>query len=699
MSTDYTAAQIQTLTGLGHVRLRPEMYLGATDIAALHHLIWELVDNAVDEIMAGHGDRVIVTLNDDGSVSVQDFGRGIPVDAMKDGQHEGRSALDVVLTETNAGGKFGDGGYKVSGGLHGVGASVVTAMSTRLDAEVWRDGSRYTQTYRTVASPNGAIQGGGKRVGESATGQQGTRPKGVDLGVADGPVRVVGRSPKGLGGKPQTGTIITFWPDITLFHDEHGAPLDGQRWSTRIIADRLRHKSFIHPGVSFIMRDRRHGKDTEQVWCSAGGVADLVAELVTDRSLISPVLSFGGHVRGTSVAMSIVWADGDRDTCFGYANGVANPDGGTHLDGTRRAVTEAVQKYITDRGLLKDKESAPTTRDIFEGVVAVVSVMTPSPQFAGNAKSKLMTTEVAAHVRSIVLPQLTAWLEENPVDAKRVADASVATMRIRTKSTADKDAAKALLARASSARPNGLPAKLRDCTRKGPKGRPTELLIVEGDSAGGTTLEARDPAIQAVLPIKGKPANSIRTTLDKLVKDGSIADLVLSLGAGIGNDFDIEKLRYDRIVAVADADVDGQHIRGLLTIFFHRWMPGVLESGRFFVAQPPLYSTVVRGERIYIADDRAKNAFMEQHPTHKAPFGRLKGLGEMDAHELKTAIDPRVRRVTQIVVNEPARLDSMTRLLFGPKVEPRLDWFLARSGQTLEIGGESRSATLSGDAA
>ncbi len=681
MSTDYTAAQIQTLTGLGHVRLRPEMYLGATDIAALHHLIWELVDNAVDEVMAGHGDRVIVTLNDDGSVAVQDFGRGIPVDAMKDGPHKGRSALDVVLTETNAGGKFGDGGYKVSGGLHGVGASVVTAMSARVDAEVWRDGSRYTQTYRAVTNAKGAGS------------------KGPALGVPDGPVQISGRVPKGPGGKPQTGTIITFWPDITLFHDEHGAALDAQRWSTRIVADRFRHKSFIHPGVSFIMRDRRRGREAEQTWFSSGGVADLVAELVTDRALISPVLSFHGEVRGTTVAMSIVWADSDRDTCFGYANGVANPDGGTHLDGTRRAVTEAVQKYIADRGLLKEKESAPTTRDIFEGAVAVVSVMTPSPQFAGNAKSKLMTTEVAAHVRSVILPQLTAWLEENPVDAKRVADSAVATMRIRTKSTADKDAAKALLARASSARPNGLPAKLRDCTRKNLLGRPTELLIVEGDSAGGTTLDARDPSIQAVLPIKGKPANSIRTTLDKLVKDGSIADLVLSLGAGIGNDFDIDKMRYDRILAVADADVDGQHIRGLLTIFFHRWMPGVLEAGRFFVAQPPLYSTVVRGERIYIADDRAKTAFLEQHPTHKAPFGRLKGLGEMDAHELKTAIDPRVRRVTQIVVNEPARLDSMTRLLFGPKVEPRLDWFLARSGQTLEIGDESAPTARPGDAA
>ena len=664
MSTDYTAAQIQTLTGLGHVRLRPEMYLGATDIAALHHLIWEIVDNAVDEVMAGHGDRVIVTINTDGSVSIQDFGRGIPVDAMKDGPHKGRSALDVVLTETNAGGKFGDGGYKVSGGLHGVGASVVTAMSSRVDAEVWRDGDRYTQTYR---SKNTA--------------------KGVQLGVPDGPVTVAGRAPKGGTSKAQTGTIITFWPDISLFHDEHGAPLEGVRWSTRIIADRFRHKSFIHPGVSFVLRDKRQGRDHEQVWFSSGGVADLVTELVTDRATISPVLSFHGERDGTTVAMSIVWADGDRDTCFGYANGVANPDGGTHLDGTRRAVTEAVQKYIADRGLLKDKESAPTTRDIFEGAVAVISIMTPSPQFAGNSKSKLMTTEVAAHVRGIILPQLTAWLEENPVNAKRVADAAIATMRIRTKSTADKDAAKALLARASSARPNGLPAKLRDCTRKGPKGRPTELLIVEGDSAGGTTLDARDPAIQAVLPIKGKPANSIRTTLDKLVKDGSIADLVLSLGAGIGNDFDIDKMRYDRILAVADADVDGQHIRGLLTIFFHRWMPGVLETGRFFVAQPPLYSTVVRGERIYIADDRAKNLFLENNPKHSAPFGRLKGLGEMDAHELKTAIDPRVRRVTRIIVTDPARLDSMTRLLFGPKVEPRLDWFLARSGQTLDIDG------------
>jgi len=663
MAADYTAAQIQTLSGLGHVRLRPEMYLGATDVAALHHLIWEIVDNSVDEVMAGFGDRVVVTLNADGSVSVQDFGRGIPVDAMKDGPHKGRSALDVVLTETNAGGKFGDGGYKVSGGLHGVGASVVTAMSSKVEAEVWRDGDRHFQTYRTKHSA-----------------------KGVQLGVTDGAVQVIGKAPKGGTSKAQTGTTITFWPDLSLFHDEHGAPFTRPQWSLRLIGERFRHKSFVHPGLTFELRDKRDpANETVTEWCSTGGVADLVAELTADSDAVSPVVGFVGDADGdTTVHAAVRWTADGRDTVLGFANGVATPEGGTHINGFRNAITEAVQKYVADRGLLKDKEQAPNTRDIFAAATGVVSIMLPGPQFAGNSKSKLMNPEGTARARQVVLPIMSRWLEENPAEAKKVADLAIAAMRSRTKSNAEQAAVRALLSKGSKSR-NGLPAKLRDCTFK--TERPTEVLLVEGDSAGGTAVDARDPSFQAILPLRGKPLNAYEEDLERVVK--SLADLILSMGCGIGEDFDLDKFRYDRVLVVADADNDGMHIRTLITVFLYRWCPGFIESGRLWYAMPPLWSTVYRGERIYLADDAALAAWRAEHPDHRGHVNRMKGLGEMDAKELKLVVGPG-RTIGQVAVDDPTSLARLADRLFGKKSEPRKQWFLERSGESLSIKEGSR---------
>ena len=671
-TSTYNADSIQALTGLAHVRHRPLMYLGSAGlgIGGLHHLIWEIVDNSVDEAMGGNGDRIIITLFADGSVSVQDFGRGIPVDAFKEGVHKGRSALEVVLTETNAGGKFDSDSYKVSGGLHGVGASVVTGMSTRLDAEVWRDGRKNQLSFRLFKDRKGELT----------------------PGVADGPMTQAGSLPKST-----TGTTIRFWPDLSLFRDEHGEAITKPQWSMRMIAERLRHKSFVHPGLTFELRDNRDPKNpTVTEWCSQGGVADLVTELTAESDLISPVLGFAGVTeertkKETTVHTAVAWTVDGRDTTLGYANGVANPEGGTHINGFRAAVTEALQSYITARGLLKDKEIAPTTKDIFAGAVAVVSIMIPEPAFAGYSKGMLMNPEAAGRTRAVVLGQMAKWLEENPAEAKRLADGAIAVMRARTKSNADQLAAKALLAKGSKSR-GGLPAKLRDCTRK--TDRPTELLLVEGDSAGGTAIDARDPAFQAILPLRGKPLNSYAETLERVVKSGTLADLVLTLGCSIGEDYDIDRLRYQHVMVVADADKDGQHIRTLLTVFFYRWMPGLIESGRVLYAMPPLWSTVLRGERIYLADDAALAEFRSVNPTHKAHVGRMKGLGEMDHQELRLVIGSG-RTVGRVTVSDPVSLARLADRLFGPKSEARKAWFLDRTGHTLDIAeGESADGDI-----
>lgn len=657
MSKNYDAASISALTGLSHVRHRPLMYLGSAGVGVggLHHLIWEIVDNSVDEAMAGHGSKITVTLHDDGSVTVTDDGRGIPVDQMRDGPHRGRSALEVVLTETNAGGKFDSDSYKVSGGLHGVGASVVTALSTRLEAEVRRDGKRHRLILEAKKNRKGD----------------------VEPGVPTGPLKTAGTCPK-----TETGTSIRFWPDLALFHDDNGTPFDKPQWSLRVISDRFRHKSFVHPGVTFELVDARNTANPERYeWCSTGGVADLVTEMTADSDLVGQVVSFKGEEGDTSIDAAIAWTVDGRDTNIGFANGVATPEGGTHINGFRTAVTEAVQKYIADREMLKDKESPPNTRDIFSAGLMVVSIMLPGPQFAGNSKSKLMNPEATARTRSIVLPAMVRWLEENPDPAKKIADLAISAMRSRTKSNAEQAAVRALLGKGTKSR-NGLPPKLRDCTHK--TDRPTELLIVEGDSAGGTAIDARDPSFQAILPLKGKPLNSYRESIERVVR--SLSDLILSMGCGIGEDFDLDKFRYGRIVVVADADTDGLHIRSLIKAFLYVWCPGFIESGRLFYALPPLWTTVFQGERIYLEDDAALAAWRAEHPNHKAHMGRLKGLGEMDADELREVIGAG-RRIGKVTIDDPAGFAKLAEKLFGSKSDLRKTWFLDRSGETLTVGG------------
>ena len=654
-TTAYEADQIQALSGLSHVRARPLMYLGSAGVgvAGLHHLIWEIVDNSVDEAMAGHGDRIEVTLHKDGSVAVHDNGRGVPVGPMKDGPHKGRSALEVVLCETNAGGKFDSDSYKVSGGLHGVGASVVTALSSKVSADVRRDG----QVHRLVL------------------GAKKSRKGDVEPGVTLEPIHPVKKC-----AKSDTGTLIRFWPDLSLFHDEHGVPFTEPQWSLRMISDRFRHKSFIHPGVTFVVIDDREGAKEQFEWCSNGGVADLVTEMTVDTGLVAPVVSFQGSDDEVTVDAAIAWTVDGRDTSIGFANGVATPEGGTHINGFRTAVTESVQKYIAERDMLKDKEAAPNTRDIFAAGLMVASIMLPSPQFAGNSKSKLMNPEATSRTRAIVMPAMSRWLEEHPDDAKKIAELAIVAMRSRTKSNAEQAAVRQLLGKGNKSR-NGLPAKLRDCTFK--TDRPTELLVVEGESAGGTAIDARDPSFQAILPLRGKPLNSYRESISRVVK--SMADLILSMGCGIGDDFDLDKFRYDRLVVLADADDDGLHIRALILAFLYTWCPGMVESGRLYYALPPLWTTVHQGERIYLEDDAAMRAWREENPNHKAHMGRLKGLGEMDAIELRSVMGTE-RRIGMVGIDDPANVARLAERLFGPKSELRKTWYLERSGESLSVG-------------
>jgi len=652
----YEAEQIQALSGLSHVRARPLMYLGSAGvgIVGLHHLIWEIVDNSVDEAMAGNGDRIEATLHKDGSVSVLDNGRGIPVGPMKDGPHAGRSALEVVLCETNAGGKFDSDSYKVSGGLHGVGASVVTALSSKVVAEVRRDGN----VHRLVL------------------GAKKTRKGDVEPGTTIEPIHAVKKCAKG-----DTGTMIRFWPELALFHDDHGEAFSSPQWSMRMIADRFRHKSFVHPGVTFAVVDERVQPKETNEWCSNGGVADLVSEMTADTGLVAPVVSFQGDDGDITIDAAIAWTVDGRDTSIGFANGVATPEGGTHINGFRTAVTESVQKYLTERDMLKDKEAAPNTRDIFAAGLMVASIMLPGPQFAGNSKSKLMNPEATSRTRAIVMPAMSRWLEEHPDDAKKIAELAISSMRSRTKSNAEQAAVRALLGKGNKSR-NGLPAKLRDCTFK--TDRPTELLLVEGESAGGTAIDARDPSFQAILPLRGKPLNSYRESISRVVK--SMADLILSMGCGIGDDFDLDKFRYDRLVVLADADDDGLHIRALILAFLYTWCPGLVESGRLFYALPPLWTTVHQGERIYLEDDAAMREWRAENPNHKAHMGRLKGLGEMDAVELRTVMGTD-RKIGVVNIDDPANVARLAERLFGPKSELRKTWYLERSGESLSVGG------------
>jgi len=626
---DYGAKDIQVLEGLDPVRKRPGMYIGSTGLAGLHHLIWEVVDNSVDEAMAGYCTRIGVTLLADGGCRVDDNGRGIPVDPYPSGPHKGKSAAEVVLTVLHAGGKFGGEGYKVSGGLHGVGVSVVNALSERLVVEVDRDGQHHQQEYAKGGKPQGKM-------------------------AIVGPTPARGRT---------SGTSVTFWPDPTIFVAE------GTEFLARTVLERLQTMAFLNRGLEIVFRDEREGREQEVSFQYKGGIVDFVKHLnVSKEALFSKVAHYEDEDAdgGQTLDIAIQWNTGYHEGIHGYANGISTIEGGMHVEGFKTALTSVVNKYARAKGLLKEKDENLLGEDIREGITAIVSVKLRDPQFEGQTKAKLGNVPMRSFVQKATNERLAEWLEENPTEANRLVKKAQAAAQARM---AAKNARNAIR-RKTALSGAGMPDKLKDCTSGNPD--ESELFIVEGDSAGGTALDARDPRTQAILPIRGKILNVERARLDKMLKNNEVQNLITAIGGGVGEEFDAAKARYHKVIVLADADVDGSHIRTLLLTFFYRQMRPLVESGYVYIAQPPLYSTEVGKEKVYLKDDVAKARFLEDRPNHKKDFQRLKGLGEMDWQELRgTTMDAASRTLLQVTVEEAALADEIMSVLMGENVDLR----------------------------
>jgi len=625
----YGAKDIQVLEGLDPVRKRPGMYIGSTGLAGLHHLIWEVVDNAVDEAMAGYCTRIGITLLPDGGCRVDDNGRGIPVDPYPSGPHKGKSAAEVVLTVLHAGGKFGGEGYKVSGGLHGVGVSVVNALSTRLVAEIDRDGTRYRQEFLDGGRPQGTLAPVGATPGRGRT----------------------------------TGTTIEFWPDPTIFAAE------GTEFVARTVLERLQTMAFLNKGLEIVFTDERDAKEQTVSYQYRGGIVDFVKHLNASKEpLFSKICAYddADDAEGMQLDIAVQWNTGYYEGIHGYANGISTTEGGMHVEGFRTALTSVVNKYARAKGLLKEKDDNLLGEDIREGITAIVAVKLREPQFEGQTKAKLGNVPMRSFVQKVTNDKMAEWLEEHPTEANKIVKKAIAAAQARVAAKNARNAVRRKTALAGA----GMPDKLKDCSSGDPS--ESELFIVEGDSAGGTAVDARDPRTQAILPIRGKILNVERSRLDKMLKNNEIQALITAIGGGVGDEFDAAKARYHKIIALCDADVDGSHIRTLLLTFFYRQMRPLVEAGYVYIAQPPLYSTEVGKEKVYLKDDAAKNRFLADRPNHRKEFARLKGLGEMDWEELRsTTMDASTRSLLQVTVEEAALADEVMSVLMGDDVESR----------------------------
>jgi len=626
-STSYGAKDMQVLEGLEPVRKRPGMYIGSTGATGLHHCVWEVVDNSVDEAMAGYCTRIDITLLADGGCRVVDNGRGIPTDIHP--VHK-ISGVEIALTKLHGGGKFGGDGYKVSGGLHGVGVSVVNALSRELVVEVDRGGKHYVMKF-------------------------------ADGGTPQGKLRSTGPAPSNGKGEPRHGTTVTFWPDGTIFETVD--------FSARTIVERLQMMAFLNRGLEIRFKDERPDHNNELVtYKYSGGIVDFVKHInQTKESLFSKVGFYTDADKDSEVEAAFQWNTGyNADGIHSFANGINTSEGGTHVEGFKAALTTAVNKYARAKNLLKEKDPNLQGEDIREGITAIISVRLRDPQFEGQTKAKLGNTSMKTLVQKATNEKLGDWLGENPTEANKVVKKAISAAHARDAAKKARDVIrnKTLLDGA------GMPDKLKDCYSKNREER--EIFIVEGDSAGGSAVSARDPATQAILPIRGKILNVERARLDKMLKNLEVQTLISAIGAGIGEDFDVEKRRYDKVVLLTDADVDGAHIRTLLLTFFFRQMRALVENGNVYIAQPPLYSTEVGKEKVYLKDDSAKERFLAEHPNHKKEFGRLKGLGEMDADELGvTTMEREHRTLLQVSVEQAALADEVMSVLMGEDVELR----------------------------
>ena len=617
--SSYSARDMTVLEGLDPVRKRPGMYIGSTGPNGLHHLVWEVVDNSVDEAMAGYCKRIDVTLTADGGCQVVDDGRGIPTDY---NPQQKLSGVEIALTKLHGGGKFGGDGYKVSGGLHGVGVSVVNALSTRLVVEVDREGQHHRMEFADGGKPATKLE-------------------------------VTGPAPGG-----RTGTTVAFWPDARIF--------DEVEFQARVILERLQIYAFLNAGVEIRFADERPGGD-QAVFKYDGGIIDFARHLnATKEPLFKKVGYWKVAEEESEVEVAIQYNSGFYEGIHGYANGINTVEGGTHVEGFRKALTNVVNKYARASNLLKEKEENLQGEDIREGLTAIVAVKLREPQFEGQTKAKLGNVPMRSLVERATNEKLAEWLDENPTEARQIVNKSIQAARARVAARQARDATR----RKSALEGAGLPGKLTDCATK--NAHEAELFIVECDSAGGSAVRARDPRTQAILPIRGKILNVERARIDKMLKNNEVQALVAAIGAGLADDFDIAKARYGKVIILADADVDGSHIRTLLLTFFFRQMRPLIEEGHVFCAQPPLFSTIINKKKEYFKDESHRLRFLEEHPNHKAEFNRLKGLGEMDWQELgETTMQADLRTLLRVDVEQAALADEVCSILMGDDVESR----------------------------
>ncbi len=624
MSENYGADNIQILEGLEAVRKRPGMYIGSTSSRGLHHLVYEIVDNSVDEALAGYCTEICVFINEDNSITVIDNGRGIPVGI---NHKAGIPAVEVVFTILHAGGKFGGGGYKVSGGLHGVGASVVNALSNWLEVQIYNEGKIYQQRY--------------------------------EKGHVCYPLKVVGEC-----DKEKTGTKVTFLPDDTIFEDTV--------YDHDILKQRLREMAFLTKNLKIVLTDKRE-ENYEKVFHYEGGIKEFVKYLNSSKTpLYEDILYFEGKKDGVYVEVAMQHNDSYNESAFSFVNNINTPEGGTHLAGYRNALTKTFNDYARNNKLLKDSEANLSGEDIREGLTAIVSIKIEDPQFEGQTKQKLGNSEARGAVDSVVSEQLTYYLEQNPAVAKIICEKSIMAQRARDAARKARD----LTRRKTALGDTALPGKLADCSDKDPKN--CEIYIVEGDSAGGSAKTARDRATQAILPLRGKILNVEKARLDRIYGNAEIKAMITAFGTGIHEDFDISKLRYHKIIIMTDADVDGAHIATLMLTFIYRFMPELIKQGYVYLAQPPLYK-LEKNKKIWYAysDEELDKILNEVGRDQNNRIQRYKGLGEMDAEQLwETTMDPERRVLLKVVIDDEAEaeLDLTFTTLMGDKVEPRRDF-------------------------
>lgn len=627
----YDASQIQVLEGLEAVRKRPGMYIGSTGVSGLHHLVYEIVDNSIDEAMQGFCKNINVFIHEDNSITVIDDGRGIPV-----GMHPkmNKPAVEVVYTVLHAGGKFGGGSYKVSGGLHGVGASVVNALSEWLEVEVKSDGKLYRQRYER---------------GKTAT-----------------PLEIIGTS-KG------TGTKVTFKPDYQMF--------EVLEYDYDTIAQRLRELAFLNKGIKITLKDERSGK--EDIFHYEGGLKEFVKYLNRNKEVIHPEpVYIEGIKEDTVVEIAMQYNDGYNEGIFSFANNIDTPEGGTHVIGYKTALTRVINDYGKRYGFLKDNDKNLSGEDTREGLTCVISVKIPNPQFEGQTKQKLGNTEVRSIVDNVVGDKFSAFMEENPQFAKMIMDKCL--MASRAREAARK--AREITRRKSVLESTSLPGKLADCSEKDAK--LCEIFLVEGDSAGGSAKQGRDRKFQAILPLRGKIMNVEKQRLDKVLAYQEIRSMITAFGAGIDEEFDISKIRYDRIVLMTDADVDGAHIRTLILTFFFRYMRPLIEDGHVYIAQPPLYKVSKNKKDHYVYTDKELETKLDEVGRDNASIQRYKGLGEMNPEQLwDTTMNPSTRTMLRVNIEDAVHADELFTLLMGDKVEPRRDFITenAKKVQNLDI--------------